>query len=63
MGKGKRMNRKRWIRKDNGVLERRENELDMFTKVRKEADRGTELSLVAEGGVERWCLCLLGFRL
>lgn len=37
----------------------------MFTKVRrKEADSESELSSVAEGGVERrWCLCLLGFRL
>lgn len=62
-GKGKRSNGKRWIRMDNGISERR-GKVDMFAKVRKEADSNRELSSVAEGGVERWwCLCLLGFRL
>lgn len=43
---------------------RGQRELDMFTKVRKEADSDSESSSVAEGGVEKWwCLCLLRFRL
>lgn len=67
MEKGKRRIGKYGLRRIMGYR-RGEREQDLFTKVRKDADSDSELSSVAEGGVERWwwwwwCLCLLGFRL